>query len=126
MRVLLVEDQPDVRDTLARQLRGLGHRVLQAENGEQALRLLESADAPHVVVADVVLGSGMTGFDLMGLARALQPGLPFVFVSGASGDVSTQQAIRASGARLLAKPVTMAQLEHAITESLAAVPRDAS
>jgi len=90
------------------------------------LRVLEGADSPHLVVADVMLGSGMSGFELLGPARTLRPGLPFIFVSGASGDAALQAEIRASGAMLLAKPVTLAQLEHALTDVSATRPIGAS
>ena len=80
------------------------------------MRLLEEGNTIDVVLTDVVLGAGMNGIDLANAARALRPNLPLIFISGYTAVPEAQQRIRASGAPLLSKPATMAQLERAINE----------
>ncbi len=85
--VLLVEDEQDVREMTAEQLRDLGYRVLEAEDGAAALRLLE-AGTPHVdlLVSDVGLPGGMNGRQLVEAARERYPDLLVIIITGyASG-----------------------------------------
>ena len=112
--ILVVEDEPDVRAILRRQLESLGHKVLVAEAATEALLLLRGPGAPDLLVADVVLGSGMNGIELATAARAARPDLPVIFISGYTAVPEAQQRIRETGAPLLSKPFTTPQLERAI------------
>ncbi len=56
----------------------------------------------------------MNGIDLADAARAIQPGLPVIFMSGFTAVPEAQQRIQESGAPLLTKPSTLVQLERAI------------
>ena len=112
--ILVVEDEPDVRTIVRRQLESLGHRVLVAEAATEALLLVQGPGAPDVVLTDVVLKSGMNGIDLAQAARAMRPGLPVIFMSGYTAVPEAQQRIRDTGAPLLSKPFTTPQLERAV------------
>jgi len=112
--ILVVEDEPDVRSSLRRQLVSLGHRVLVAEAATEALLLLQGPASPDVLLTDVVLGGEMNGIDLAQAARELRPGLPLIFMSGYTTVPEAQQRIRDSGAPLLAKPFTTPQLVRAV------------
>jgi PAS domain S-box-containing protein len=112
-RILLVEDEADVRETVRRQLESLGHRVVVAGAAAEALPLIHGPNAPDVLLTDVVLGTGMNGVDLVDAARGERPGLPVIFMSGYS-TVPDAQRIRESGAPLLTKPSTISQLERAV------------
>ena len=112
--VLLVEDEPSVRNTVCRQLETLGHHVITAEAAAIALTLLRTERAIDVLLTDVVLGSGMNGIDLADAARVFRPGLPVIFMSGFTAVPEAQKRIRNSGAPLLAKPATLSQLESAL------------
>ncbi|MGI4977844.1 MAG: PAS domain S-box protein [Janthinobacterium lividum] len=81
--VLLVEDEQDVREMTAELLRELGCRVLEAEDGAAALRLVQ-AGTPHVdlLVSDVGLPGSLNGRQVAEAARARYPGLPVVLVTG--------------------------------------------
>ena len=80
--ILVVEDEPDVRTIVRRQLESLGHRVLVAEAATEALLLIQGPGAPDVLLTDVVLKTGMNGIDLAEAARDARPGLPVIFMSG--------------------------------------------
>jgi DNA-binding NtrC family response regulator len=69
-----------------------------------------------VLLTDIVLGTGMNGFDLADAARALRPNLPVIFISGYTAVPEAEQRIRGAGAPLLSKPATMAQLERALND----------
>ena len=56
----------------------------------------------------------MNGIDLADAARAIQPGLPVIFMSGFTAVAEAQQRIQESGAPLITKPSTLVQLERAI------------
>jgi len=112
--ILVVEDEADVRAIVRRQLESLGHSVLVAEGATEALLLVQGPGAPDLLLADVVLRSGMNGIDLAEAARNVRPGLPVIFMSGFTAVPEAQQRIRDTGAPLLAKPFTAPQLERAV------------
>jgi len=112
--VLVVEDEPDVRTIVRRQLESLGHRVLVAEAATEALLLIQGPGAPDLLLTDVVLKTGINGIDLAQAAREARPGLPIIFMSGYTAVPEAQQRIRDTGAPLLSKPFTTPQLERAV------------
>ncbi len=112
--ILVVEDEPDVRAIVRRQLESLGHRVLVAEAATEALLLIQGPGAPEVLLTDVVLRTGINGIDLAEAARKARAGLPVIFMSGYTTVPEAQQRIREIGAPLLSKPFTTPQLERAV------------
>jgi PAS domain S-box-containing protein len=117
--ILVVEDESSVRNTIRRQLESLGHRVQVAETADEALRIIEGPGAPELVIADVVLGTGMNGVDFAENARMSRPGLPLIFISGYTAIPEAQRRITAMNAPLLQKPSTLAQLERAVNGAFA-------
>ena len=83
--VLLVEDDPQVRAVLRRQLTDIGHRVLEAENSEDALELIGSIPEIRYLVSDVVMPGQMDGMALAQAAKALAPGLQVALITGYAG-----------------------------------------
>ncbi|UPG88209.1 PAS domain S-box protein [Luteibacter aegosomaticola] len=81
LRVLFVDDDPLVHQTVAALLENLGHTVLSAQRGQQALDLLEGGAACDVLLSDFAM-PGMTGRDLAHAARALRPNLPVIIATG--------------------------------------------
>lgn len=82
MDVLIVEDDPLQREAMAAELEDAGLEVETAEAAEPALRLLELRGAPHVVLTDLHLGSGLGG---VAFAEAVLRGWPdsaVVYVTG--------------------------------------------
>jgi PAS domain S-box-containing protein len=108
--VLLVEDEPDVREMTAEHLRDLGYRVLEAEEGAAALRLVQAGAHLDLLVSDVGLPGGMNGRQLADLVRERHPGLPVILITGyAAGQ-------EMSGMEIVHKPfdpVTFAELVRA-------------
>ncbi|MCH1991044.1 response regulator, partial [Achromobacter xylosoxidans] len=79
--LLLVEDEPAMRCTVAEFLRDRGWRVLEAEDGASALEALQGGPAPDLLLTDVGLPGGMNGRQVADAGRALHPRLPVLFIT---------------------------------------------
>jgi signal transduction histidine kinase/ActR/RegA family two-component response regulator len=79
--VLVVDDDAAVRAITADILTGLGYDVLQAANGNAALEILNTGSLIDLLLTDVVM-TGMSGPELARQARAMQPLMPIIFISG--------------------------------------------
>jgi two-component system, cell cycle sensor histidine kinase and response regulator CckA len=108
--VLVVEDDPLVREVTARALRSGGYRVLMADSGASALEVASSeAGTLRLVVTDVVM-PGLDGKTLANeLVRRL-PGVRVLFVSGYTRDVISHHGVLDSGIEFLQKPFTSSAL----------------
>ncbi len=116
-RILVVDDNEAVRESLARRLRTKGHQVVTAPNIEQARRLL--ADGADVLVTDVVLGGAEDGVALAIEARSRDPALALVFISGV---MSSRQPTLLAGddmASFVRKPVNTTELNEVLDGLLA-------
>jgi CheY-like chemotaxis protein len=80
-RALLVDDEELVRMSTADMLADLGFEVVEAGSAEEALRLLQNAPMPDLLVTDHLM-PGMSGADLAREARLMKPDLPILIVSG--------------------------------------------
>ncbi len=123
-RLLVVDDDPDLRALLAVRLRRLGHAVVEAGCGEEALAVVAAKGAPEVAVLDVLM-PGISGLELLARLRE-DPAcrdMPAIFLSGRV-EPEDIEAGRALGASYLTKPVVLTALGAAIERSLleAAVP----
>jgi CheY-like chemotaxis protein len=117
-RVLVVEDEPQVRAIAARALTSAGFEVQQAANGALGLALLQSQCAPFdVIVTDVVMPQ-LSGPDLVRAARKLDASLGIVFMSGFPEAMHDAHATDFSGAAFLAKPFAPSALVGAVRESI--------
>jgi CheY-like chemotaxis protein len=92
--VLVVDDEEGLRRVVTRTLAGVGFRVLEAENGAAALRLLGAAEAGvHLVISDI----HMPVMDGMAFARELRlrlPAMPILFITGLQSPDLVGQVLR--------------------------------
>ncbi|MCW2286723.1 two-component system CheB/CheR fusion protein [Rhodoblastus acidophilus] len=118
--VLIVEDDPDLRELLVASLREEGHGVAFAADGPETLELVQRGDfRPDLILADFNLPNGMSG---LAVVAAVQDRLHrFVPAIILTGDISakTLAAVREAGCTLLNKPVKLAEVSAAIERSLA-------
>ncbi|KQQ86592.1 response regulator [Massilia sp. Leaf139] len=113
--VLFVEDDALVREAVMRALQESGFEVLVAEDGEAALRLLETnARRPDVVFSDVVMPGQVSGIDLAGILRQRYPGLPVILATG-----YTEQQVALPDVQVLAKPYAIEQLVSVLSQATA-------
>lgn len=114
-RILLVDDQPDVRDMTLNMLERIGYEALACQNGLEALNLIrESPDYFDLVLTDQNMPK-MTGLELINQVSAQYPSMPFIILSGYSQEklqdmMQENPAIKA----VLRKPVTKENLAHKI------------
>jgi len=115
--IMVVEDEAEVRGAIVEMLKILGHTVFEAEDGRQALGILESGTAVDLVVSDVVMPK-MGGKELLDGARRLKPRLAFIFVS-AYTDRGLRDLLKSEKqTSFIGKPFTMAALSHAVRRAL--------
>lgn len=121
--VLVVDDDESVRRYAARSLKGLGFRVLEAEEGEQALEALKINEDVDVILSDVVMPCGMHGSELAERVRAMRPNLPVVLMSGYTREEVVHDDRLDEGVHLLNKPFRREQLAAKLKQALASVQR---
>lgn len=117
--VLVVEDDPTVRALVIEALRDLGYRVLSAADGPSGLAALRSAPRIDLLVTDIGLPGGMNGRQLADQARAGQPGLRVLFITGYAGAAAALGFLE-PGMALLAKPFTVEALGTRVRDMLVA------
>jgi len=111
--VLVVEDEPGVRDYTAEALRTYGYHVIKAENAGEALLICEQkGERIHLVLTDVVMPH-VNGPELAGRLEKLQPGIKVLFMSGYTGKVADM------GAEHIQKPFSPEQLATRVRAVLA-------
>jgi signal transduction histidine kinase len=117
--VLVVEDEANLREVACAVLQDLGYTVLEAANGEEALRLVD-ADKPSLdlVLIDVVLPGAMNGRELASRLAELQPGLRVLFMSGYTENAIVHQGRLDGGVMLLGKPFSREQLARKVADAL--------
>lgn len=118
MRVLLIDDDQMVRQTLADTLADEGIEVYGLANAEDALVLLGAGQVPDVLVSDIDLGPGLSGIDLAAIARERHPAVEVVLIGGKPPDPGQISADRHE--RFLQKPFAAAALAGAIRAATAA------
>jgi CheY-like chemotaxis protein len=115
-RVLLVEDEAEVRESIEAMLIDLGHLVLAAADGAAARQVLESSDEIDLLVTDAVMPHGVTGLDLVRDAQQIRPGLKTVLISGYLREAHDGPP-KPPGLIFLEKPFLLAQLADAIASA---------
>jgi signal transduction histidine kinase/ActR/RegA family two-component response regulator len=111
--LLLVEDDPIVRETVVEMLGRLGYRTRVAADVGQARAALE-AEAFDLLFTDVMLPGGLTGVDIADYARTLQPGIAVLYTSGHPRDRLNDSLTLGSDVRLLGKPYRVEALATAL------------
>ncbi|WP_421997749.1 response regulator [Reyranella sp.] len=119
-KILLVDDDDGVRVEIEEQLRDMGHEVVAASSGEEALKALERAGDFDVLFTDVVMPSGIGGRDLADRARQVRPSLKVLFLSGYLQNALQDRGDLDAGAICLAKPYRRAELSQALDNLLLA------
>jgi DNA-binding NtrC family response regulator len=102
-RILLVDDQPELRRLFRRNLSKLGHEVVEAWNGRAAIELATQSTF-DVVISDVRMPD-MSGIELMKALYEHDPDLPVVLVSGSNDPDTADEAVDYGAFAYLMKPV---------------------
>ncbi len=118
-RVLLVEDNADVRVAINAQLESLGYVVVMASNGPDAIHQLTTSGPFALVMSDVVMSGGMSGFDVMRWIQANTPDIRIVLASGYPDAVLRSEAAAELQPKILRKPFNRSELARALRRALA-------
>ena len=115
LRILLVEDNQEVRRSTQDLLTAMGNNVVSAPNGEDALELCEQEDSNFdILITDVIL-PGMNGKVLAGMLRE-KKNLEVLFISGYTDEVISRKGILQKGVHFLQKPFSGQELSEKLKE----------
>jgi len=110
--LLYVEDEILIQDAVETALREAGFDVIVASDGDEAIAALRDGHTFRGLVTDINLGTGPDGWAVARIAREVTPGLPVVYLSGASGHQWTSHGVPQSV--MVAKPFANTQVVVAI------------
>ena len=114
--VLIVDDDADLSETLARLLGRFGHKCLVAASGSEAIDLIDTM-TPDLVVTDLHM-PGMDGIAVVRRARQESPPIPVVLMTAYPTADTRREAERAGGVVYLAKPFANADMLDAVQRAL--------
>ncbi len=117
-RILVVEDNADVRLGAIEMLSQLGYRVVSASDGDEAWRILQAGEPVDLLFTDVVMPGTLRSSELARLASAPPYNASVLFVSGYTRDVIFHDGRLDDGVLLLGKPYGMDDLSRAVREAL--------
>jgi CheY-like chemotaxis protein len=104
MKILVIEDDPFIRDMAVTELEDAGYQVMEAASGGQALRLLQAGIAVDALLTDVRMPEA-TGWEVAQAYRERFPELPVLYVTGYA-----EQMQPVTGGIILSKPYKMSQV----------------
>lgn len=116
LRILHVDDDPEIRLLIAGSLREFGYIVATAGTVAEALQLAGDLEF-NLCILDVRLPDG-TGIELCQQLRELQPGVPIVYYSAYAEPVEQREALSVCGDGFIKKPASAAELQEAIEKAL--------
>ena len=116
--ILVVEDDPSVRELVRQVLLPLGYKVLATAGGDDAVRTSDSHDGPvDLLLTDVVM-PGMNGKQLAEVLRIKRPGIKVLFMSGYAHDALSTQGILEPGVAMIHKPFRTIALARQVRQVL--------
>jgi len=116
--ILLVEDNDQVRELTLSILERQGYKVLSAENGPSALKILDNyQDRVHLLLTDVVMPE-MNGRELYLSSVQLQPNIKVLYMSGYTDDVIAHQGVLEEGLAFIQKPFSVEGLTNSVRNAL--------
>ena len=116
--ILLAEDDADVRNLAKTILAEAGYRVLEATDGEDAIKVFaEHQDAIQLVLLDVIMPK-KNGKEVHNWIKTARPGTKVLFMSGYSADIIFKKGVLEEGLNLISKPVTPPELLNKVREVL--------
>ncbi|MBN1367455.1 MAG: 4Fe-4S dicluster domain-containing protein [Dehalococcoidales bacterium] len=121
--ILIIDDEPIVRESIRDWLKDAGYQVSTAESGEQALEMIKQGDF-GILVVDIRL-PGMTGINVLEKAKALKPQIKSVVITAYPTEEVAAETKKLGAIDYLIKPVSPADLEKLIEDTLEKAERDA-
>jgi DNA-binding NtrC family response regulator len=121
-KILIVDDEPGLRQSVRQALSADGRRIDLAASGEEALRL-EAENAYDVIVADLMM-PGLSGLDLLRSLKEAGSRARLILISGYATSAAAEQAVRMGAFEFLAKPFMPAEIRALVERALGAEPAE--
>ena len=112
MDIMIVDDEPQVAEVLARSLSRQGHRTTVVHSGEDALRALESS-TPDAMFLDISM-PGMNGLEVLSRVRETRPSLAVVVITGQATEDEMEHVRRLGAVDVIAKPAALKHYHQAL------------
>jgi PAS domain S-box-containing protein len=109
-RILVVEDNDDVREIPVGILRNQGYQVVEAENGEEAIKNLQDGPPFDLLFTDMILPGGMSGVKVAEYAKRIQPDIKVIFTTGYADNALANNGKAGSGVTVVNKPYRRKEL----------------
>lgn len=123
-RILVIDDEPLVREVMLEMLEHAGYEAIGAVTADEALRVLTSQPV-SLIVSDMIM-PGLSGIDLLELVRARWPSVPVILVTGASTRDNVGEALARGADAVILKPFSHAEFCDAVAAALGSRRPDAS
>ncbi len=119
VRVMVVDDEPDIRMVLSKMLRKRGYEVELCESAEEALELLSTGKLPDVIIMDLMM-PGMSGIEACRTIKSDDrlSGIPVIILTVMSEPEAKQESREAGADAHVDKPINMAKLFSTIEKLL--------
>lgn len=117
IKVLVAEDEKDLREILASRFRVFGFQTLEATGGDEAYKMFESHPDISTVVTDIRMPNG-TGIELLNKLKSLNSAYPKVFIASSNTDHSKQELFELGAEGILEKPYDTKTLIDMVRKSL--------
>lgn len=124
-RILVLEDEPDVRNITVQTLRFLGYDVTEAGDAREALDKLDAMGGADLVLSDIVLPGHFSGPQFVAEARSRYPGIRAVFMTGYAPENTELNDLLNQGQAVLLKPFPIVDLAKTLHDSLNGAPAGA-
>jgi CheY-like chemotaxis protein len=118
--IMVVEDEPEIRDLVVASLEVEGFQVLCAEDANDALQQLDAHPEVDLLFTDIVMPGDLHGYDLARQARARKPQIKLLYTSGYALSAALSRTVPIEDAKLVSKPYRLDQLIGEIRRTLAA------
>ena len=116
--VLVVEDEPAMREVTRRILTRNGYQVIAAANGQEAIEAVTACEEPIAALVTDVIMPGMQGKEVAARISEMRPGIAVLYMSGYTQGLLSAQGILESGINLVEKPFNEAALLQKVSEIL--------
>ena len=114
--VLVIDDDPDMRQVLRDFLQRSGYRVVEAANGQEGIAAAESEPIDAVILDKEM--PGMSGLDVVSFFRRHSPRLPIIFITAFGGRDDEDESRRRGAWRYIEKPFRVAAVVEAVQSVL--------
>lgn len=116
--ILVVEDNAEVRELTLQRVEGLGYVVIEAESGPAAIRIMEKGEHVDLVLSDIVMAGGLSGYDVARWTGQHRPDIKVVLTTGYAAEEARQDPAAHGGNPILRKPYKRAELAVALRDAL--------